>query len=675
MEIPYSHEFDDIYFSSDGGLLETQYVFIETNDIPQRWIHNKNSIFTICETGFGTGLNFLYTWKLWDTFIKDKPSLCVEGSNQIVNESEDENESADKVEMGNSSLQWLHFISTEAFPLSGSDIYKYLKESSEISEQLGTFLIKYKLYSPGFYRFNFPKSRISLTLLYGDINETLPELIANVDAWFLDGFAPSKNPQMWTETVFQEMARLSRNGTSFSTYTSASLVRKGLKEVGFSVQKKNGFGRKREMCFGLFHKENTSENRIGSENEIGTEEGIGNENTFETEIEFEKILKLKTSENKSNLWNTEFSIAGAGLAGSSLAYALRQRGIPVTVYDPIGIAEEASGNPIGIFYPHLTKYPSKASTFSLSSFYYANQILDELNEDEKSNVISQEGLFYKIDSEDKKLRYKNSLISHSLPEDIAQLVKSEHLGECIFFPKAKSILPRNFVKYLLQDSTFIKENLSILQSISSNANKNIIQNKTTVYCTSYHLKDLETTQDLPIKKVRGQLYFSDDNDPLYSLLEKFENPLCSDSYLAKDNQNRFIIGSTFDEFKTERSWSEEDEGIILKRAFDLIQKKSDNSIQEIIDQRKIRFQEIPKSDTKHSIESNLYRISHRSQSKDRNPIIGNYNGTWIMTALGSRGLVTALLGGEILASLILDEPIPVPKSILDFLSPKRFSKK
>lgn len=637
MEIPYSQDFDDIYYSSDGGIEETQFVFIESNQIMERWNLSKDPIFTICETGFGTGLNFLYTWKLWEEF---------QNKHNTFSDAESVSPSQ-KSESKINSLRWLHFVSTEAFPLSGSDIYKYLSEIPEISKQLNCFLAKYNLYSPAFYRFIFPESQITLTLLYGDINNTLPELVANVDAWYLDGFAPSKNPEMWSDRVFQEMARLSHIGTSFATYTSSSAVRKGLKAVGFQVQKKNGFGKKREMCFGYYHPEDVS-------------------TTLDSEFD------------SQHLWKNEFSIAGAGVSGASLAFAFKQRSIPVRVYDPIGIAQEASGNPVGILYPHLSKFPTPASQFSLASFYYADQLLSKLTSNQKEKIISQEGLLFKINSEEKANRYKVSLESHSLPEKIAKLTMHESLGECIFFAKARSLDPKSYVNFLLTDVKFINKILpdkSNDQSLDLNSNDFAKISDHLVYCNSYHLKNKESTQELPIKKVRGQLYYSDENDPIFPLLNCFLYPISSDSYIAKDRKNRFILGSTFDEFKTERTWSDKDEESILQRAMELIEEKSPPNFLEIIEGRKEKFLEHTKIENQDSIESNLYRISHRSQSKDRNPIIGNHNGTWVMTALGSRGLLTSLLGGEILASLILKEPIPVPKSILQSLTPERFSKK
>ena len=121
MEIPFSERFNDIYFSKDGGIEETKFVFLEGNNLFQRWNELKHRNFTICETGFGTGLNFLCTWNLWKEFFKKNNSQ--EFSNQ----------------------HWLHFISTEAYPLTKTEIHKYLQNFNEINANLNIFLNVYEL--------------------------------------------------------------------------------------------------------------------------------------------------------------------------------------------------------------------------------------------------------------------------------------------------------------------------------------------------------------------------------------------------------------------------------------------------------------------------------------------------------------------------------------------------
>ena len=226
IDIPRSEQFDDVYFSAVDGLAETRHVFLDGNDLPAAW-EGKDS-FTICETGFGTGLNFLAVCQDWLRTEQDiRPKT-------------------------------LRFISFEKYPLSKEYIYKHLSHWEDLSYPLEIFLSNYtadnKLKRIEMDIFD----GVSLVVYVGDINNTIASIEERVNCWFLDGFKPSSNPDMWSEKVFQNMARLSTFNTSFATYTAAGFVRRGLEAVGFDVCKVPGFGRKREMCVGKFIQENTN---------------------------------------------------------------------------------------------------------------------------------------------------------------------------------------------------------------------------------------------------------------------------------------------------------------------------------------------------------------------------------------------------------------------------------
>jgi len=219
---PKSKEFDDVYFSADDGLAETEHVFLDGNLLPRGWKGRER--FVICETGFGTGLNFLAAWKRFG-------------------ETTDSN-------------QCLDFISFEKFPLDSEEIKLHLQPWAEFFKgYLSCMTQLYPPLIPGFHRLALSE-RVNLTLIFDDVNVAMSNLDARVDAWFLDGFKPSTNPDMWTDVVFQNMARLSHQGTRFATFTAAGKVRRGLEGVGFVVEKRPGFGRKRDMTVGSFYKPN-----------------------------------------------------------------------------------------------------------------------------------------------------------------------------------------------------------------------------------------------------------------------------------------------------------------------------------------------------------------------------------------------------------------------------------
>lgn len=218
--VPVSEEFDDVYFSKENGLEESRYVFLQGNKLEERW-KNNNSNFTIIETGFGTGLNLLTSSLLWNKHNK------------------------------NSGL--LHYISIEKHPLAKEVIYKSNSDRESFTTILQELIEEYDSKTSSAIEIKLKSQNILITLMFEDINTALPKIKTKADAWFLDGFSPSKNPGMWTDNLYQEMARLSKEKTTFSTFTSAGLVKRGLANNGFAVEKAKGFGKKRDMLTGHFH--------------------------------------------------------------------------------------------------------------------------------------------------------------------------------------------------------------------------------------------------------------------------------------------------------------------------------------------------------------------------------------------------------------------------------------
>lgn len=217
--LPYSPAFGDIYFSSENGLLETEHVFIQGNELNTRWHALAGDTFTIIETGFGTGLNFLCACKHWLEYAQENAVL--------------------------------HFISVEKYPLTLQDMQTALAHWHTLQPAADALIANYaNLLKTG--KITLFNGRIQLQVLFGDAADCLGNINTQADAWFLDGFAPSKNPDMWQPALFEQMARLSHLNTTFATFTSAGVVRRDLAAAGFTVIKKPGFGRKREMINGYF---------------------------------------------------------------------------------------------------------------------------------------------------------------------------------------------------------------------------------------------------------------------------------------------------------------------------------------------------------------------------------------------------------------------------------------
>jgi tRNA 5-methylaminomethyl-2-thiouridine biosynthesis bifunctional protein len=215
---PYSPAYCDVYHSADSGPGQAHHVFVGGNDLPCRWAGAR--VFTILETGFGLGLNFLATWREW----RADPARC----------------------------ERLHFVSIEKHPFDRAalrTLHLRYPEFAPLAEQLQD---AWPPLVPGLQRLHFEGERLTLTLAFGDVALVLPRLRLRADAIYLDGFAPRCNPEMWSAQLMRGLARLARPGTSVATYSSAGVVRQGLEAAGFALEKCPGFGHKREMLRGRF---------------------------------------------------------------------------------------------------------------------------------------------------------------------------------------------------------------------------------------------------------------------------------------------------------------------------------------------------------------------------------------------------------------------------------------
>lgn len=216
--------YDDKYFCTENGLLESEYVFCGGNRLSERFKQlSESEVFTIGETGFGTGLNFLTAWKLWR---ENAPASAR-----------------------------LQFLSFDRYPLTREELARSLASWPSLHPLAAELVGQYQPASGSLCTLTFDDGRVTLVLCFDDVLKALDQFMTGghtVNAWFLDGFAPAKNPEMWSDEVFKRMAALSTEGTTVSTFTVAGFVRRGLNSRGFQTAKPPGFGRKRQMLEGVF---------------------------------------------------------------------------------------------------------------------------------------------------------------------------------------------------------------------------------------------------------------------------------------------------------------------------------------------------------------------------------------------------------------------------------------
>ena len=640
---PVSDKFDDVYFSNQDGLAETHYVFLEGNQLWERWINYQEAHFVIAETGFGTGLNFFAVTSLFREFRQKHPD---------------------------SPLKRLYFISFEKYPLPRDALQQAHLAYPQFSH-LAQHLQQHWL-NPiqGCYRFHFDET--TLDLWFGDVAENLPQLgdymNGKIDAWFLDGFAPSKNPDMWNEQLYQQMFRFTKPQGTFATFTAASAVRKGLENAGFNITKRKGFGKKRECLSG--------------------------------QKTHEKLTALSLPwfhSQSANLNKQDIAIIGGGIASLCTAISLLKRGAKITIYcEDEQTALNASGNKQGAFYPQLSDDNERNIRFYIHAFAYGHQFLQWAIQQqiEFEHEFCGVALCSYNDKTESKL---NKIAELNLPSDLYQSLSQTELSEKVglplpfgggFIPQGAWLAPRQLVQhafaFLEKQGVQIKtsQKVTALSQTENGWQITTAENETfchevVVLANGHKLTEFEQTQKLPLYPVRGQV----SQIPTSENLLKLKTVLCYDGYLTPVDQTKacHCIGASHVRDNATREF---------------------NLTEQQENQQKIQ-QNIPEEWTKEvDTSGNLARIGVRCSVRDLTPMMGavphfsaqqtqyqnlfnlrrrkqpieqaeNYPNLYLIGALGSRGLTSAPFLGDTLASLIYGEPLPMSEDLIHNLMPNR----
>ncbi|MEN0614238.1 bifunctional tRNA (5-methylaminomethyl-2-thiouridine)(34)-methyltransferase MnmD/FAD-dependent 5-carboxymethylaminomethyl-2-thiouridine(34) oxidoreductase MnmC [Klebsiella indica] len=631
---PVSRDFDDVYFSNDNGLEETRYVFLGANQINERFPVHPRPLFIVAESGFGTGLNFLTLWQAFDVFHRDNPDA---------------------------TLQRLHFISFEKFPLQAEDLRLAHQRWPELVPWAEQLQAQWPLPIAGCHRLLLDNGRVTLDLWFGDINELTDELDDSlnqqVDAWFLDGFAPAKNPDMWTPTLFSAMARLARPGGTLATFTSAGFVRRGLQEVGFSMRKRKGFGRKREMLTGEMAQTLTFPLRTPWFSRRGTE--------------------LR-----------EAAIIGGGIASALLSLALLRRGWQVTLYCADSApAEGASGNRQGALYPLLSQHDPALARFFPAAFTFARRLYDMLPVPFEHDWCGVTQLGW----DEKSAQKIAQMLTLNLPQEIAVAVNAQTTADItgvetgcggISYPAGGWLCPQQLTAEIL--SLAATQGLRVhynfpVETISADGNGWQLNQRQyheiVVLANGHQVTRFVQTAHLPMYPVAGQV----SHIPTTAGLSQLRQVLCYDGYLTPQNPHnqQHCIGASYHRGETNTDFSPEDQRQNRQRLIDCFPLAE--WAQEV------------------DISANEARCAVRCATRDHLPMVGNvpdYDATlreyaslvehpeqageapvhrnlYMLGALGSRGLCSAPLAAEILAAQMSEEPLPMDRETLAALNPNR----
>ena len=385
-------DFGDVYFSAEDGLAEARAVFLTGAGLPERWMGRRR--FTVAELGMGTGLNLLALMALWRTH---RPAKA-----------------------------WLDIVSVEARPLHIDQARAALRHWTELHELAEMLLAVWPPRYKGVHRRRIDALGVTLTILHEDAATALADADFRADTWFLDGFAPAKNPSMWSEALFTQIARLSAPGARVATFTVAGVVKRGLRQVGFETHKRTGFGKKRERLEAVFHGPAPTSIRP-------------------------TLARLPPIEGP-------VTVIGGGIAAAALAHALRARGRACTLIARGGLAQGASGAPAGLLTPRLEAADRPHVRATLAAFAYSRTLYSGCSGFYPEGVMRLAPDAPEGPKSQRLLRIATMLQETLKPVDGPQardLTGIAELNEGVYIPNAAHFTPSSLVAALAQGTTII----------------------------------------------------------------------------------------------------------------------------------------------------------------------------------------------------------------------------
>jgi len=617
---PRSRQFDDVYFSARDGLAETRHVFLNGIGAPEVW--QGAADFTIAETGFGTGLNFLAAWNLWR-------------------------------ETAPASAR-LHYISAEAWPMGRGDMTRALDRWPDLATERDALIAAYPLRRPGFHHLVLDGGRVRLTLLFGEAATMFGQLDATVDAWFLDGFAPSRNPEMWRPALFHEVARLSKPSARIATFTVAGVVRRGLADVGFEVEKVPGFGTKKQCLTGIYQ---------------------GHSEPDHAAPWFAPPVPARLS---------HVAVIGAGIAGLVVARALGLRGIKVTVIDraaePLA---EASGNPAAVVEPQVARGGAGRALHE-AAFLYARRFYEGLGPD----YYRACGTLHQAGDEDAVVRFQQIIEGDDAPDPLFTSERWTDGSDALLIPMAGIVEPPRLRRALAEglDLRLDVEVTGVRQAAGGwtvQMDQGSLTVDAVVIAGGTGSAAFVHDPALPMTARRGQISLIPPVDGIS--VQDINHVMSYGGYLTpavEGTNGRFhVLGATFDAADpTDEGWR-----AVTAASHGENRDKFLNALPDLA---------MP------NVKEWQGRTGLRATTPDRLPVAGGVvdepqfleafaalrtgakgvdfppvpyqSGLYVLTGLGSRGFATAPLLGELIAAEMTGTPAPLPHDLREAIHPARF---
>lgn len=586
-DFPESSEYLDRFFQ-DNAIAEIHDVFISPNHLIERWLTSTRM--TIGELGFGFGLNFLATAELWQ---KHK---------------------------GTSQIETLNYIAIDEALPTKAQIGRVLKNFPELRNVGDDFLTSYEPIHNDTHTIDIPTLNLRLTLIQNTANDACKNLLGysnnRVDAWYLDGFDPSKNKEMWSQDLAQAIGMLSSKHATFGTFTAAGFVKRNFQKFGFEVTKSKGFGTKRHKLTGRL-------NSIGK----------------------------KSEGPKSN--NKRVAVIGSGIAGSCAAFHAAKHGAMVDVFEyGQEVASGTSSNPIAALYPRFSNNNSPYAYLIAQSYFFAEKLYASL-----SNGYVQSGLLFTHpnDYQAEWMKSMEGLQREDLFEVIpkAQMIAEHGLdSKGLKMLQGGYLLPKILCAELLNHASIKVHPEHCLENWSQKNLKINLQFSNQDHGAQYDA--LIIASGAGLMNLLPNLTIS--KGQLVGLSQKQDHapklPINSEGYILPSLHGITWLGATYD-----REFQDMEPS---KSSGELLISNTERSLG-------IEF---------NNPEDHLMEARFRVGSKDRIPMAGKLNShenIYVMGALGSRGFSLAPLLGEFISSMIHDIPSPISTGIALSLDPNRFT--
>jgi tRNA 5-methylaminomethyl-2-thiouridine biosynthesis bifunctional protein len=625
---PFSPQFADVYHSADSAAGQARHVFLHGNDLPARWAGAR--VFTIVETGFGLGLNFLATWQAW----RDDPQRCAR----------------------------LHFVSIERWPFARADLATVHARHPEWAALSSQLRAAWPPPVPGMHRLHFDDGKVTLTLAFDEALEAARALSLAADAFYLDGFAPDRNPAMWSAPLLKALARLAAPGATAATYSAAGAVRDGLIAAGFAVEKRPGFGRKRDMLAGHYAPR-------------------------------WPVRRPRVAPS----WPERHAIViGAGLSGAAVASRLAVRGWRVDLVEcgsaPAGAASALRA---GVFQPHVSRDDNLLSRFTRAGFLYALRAWAGTLDADATPPWQRCGVLQLADGADNEARIADSAVALAYPVDYALHATRDDASALAgrrtsiggwWFPMAGFVCPAAIVEAQLDHAArhagagpapmlHLDRIVASLQregdrwSARDAAGGQIAAAPVVVLANACDAARLVDLGGDPLRRIRGQ--------QSYLRSPPFAAPrvvVGGDGYVLPAVDGIAVAGATYDFDNDDPRPDAESHAVNLARAEQMLPgsaaRVDATTLVGGVGFRCVATDRLPMVGT--IVDVDRARADRASLTGVHLADLPRVRGLYGAFAFASRGLSWSALAAEALASELDAEPAPLSHALLDAIDPGRF---